>query len=144
MTEHISRDDLADLLTKIFLRHRCTETTARMLAENMATAEGDGALSHGIFRITGNLASLDSGWVDGMAVPTVEDVAPGMVRADGNNGFALPAFAATPAGVSRRLILMDGLYLLGFGPRTASAVRDLAAQLYPEMKIPPLAAVQTP
>jgi delta1-piperideine-2-carboxylate reductase len=94
VTEHISRDDLADLLTKIFLRHRCTETTARMLAENMATAEGDGALSHGIFRITGNLASLDSGWVDGMAVPTVEDVAPGMVRADGNNGFALPAFAA--------------------------------------------------
>jgi iron complex transport system substrate-binding protein len=58
--------------------------------------------------------------------------------------FALPAFAATPAGASRRLILMDGLYLLGFGPRTASAVRDLAAQLYPEMKIPPLAAVRAP
>ena len=34
MTEHISRGDLADLLTQIFLRHRCTETTARMLAES--------------------------------------------------------------------------------------------------------------
>ena len=25
---------------------------------------------------------------------------------------------------------MNGLYLLGFGPRTASAVRDLARSLY--------------
>ena len=27
---------------------------------------------------------------------------------------------------------MDGLYLLGFGPRTARAARDLAARLYPK------------
>ena len=32
-----------------------------------ATAERDGAKSHGIFRIPGNLGSLDSGWVDGKA-----------------------------------------------------------------------------
>jgi delta1-piperideine-2-carboxylate reductase len=94
VTEHISHAELVDLLTAIFLKHRCRDEVARMLAENMATAEGDGALSHGIFRITGNLASLDTGWVDGMAVPTVQDTAPGMVRADGRNGFALPAFAA--------------------------------------------------
>jgi delta1-piperideine-2-carboxylate reductase len=94
VTEHISHAELVDLLTAIFSKHRCRDEIARMLAENMATAEGDGALSHGIFRITGNLASLDTGWVDGMAVPTVEDTAPGMVRADGRNGFALPAFAA--------------------------------------------------
>jgi iron complex transport system substrate-binding protein len=29
---------------------------------------------------------------------------------------------------------MNGLYLLGFGPRTARAARDLAATLYPELK----------
>ena len=28
---------------------------------------------------------------------------------------------------------MDGLYLLGFGPRTALAARDLAATLYPTL-----------
>ena len=39
----------------------------RLLAENMAGAERDGAHSHGIFRIAGNLGSLDSGWVDGKA-----------------------------------------------------------------------------
>jgi iron complex transport system substrate-binding protein len=28
---------------------------------------------------------------------------------------------------------MDGLYLLGFGPRTAAAARDLALSLYPDL-----------
>lgn len=44
--------------------------------------------------------------------------------------FANPAIAATPAGESRKLIRMDGAYMLGFGPRTADAVRELAASLY--------------
>jgi iron complex transport system substrate-binding protein len=34
---------------------------------------------------------------------------------------------------------MEGLYLLGFGPRTARAARDLAGALYPS-----LAAVRLP
>ncbi len=34
---------------------------------------------------------------------------------------------------------MDGLYLLGFGPRTPSAARDLMAALYPEHVVPSLA-----
>ncbi|MGN6489341.1 MAG: Ldh family oxidoreductase, partial [Devosia sp.] len=66
------------------------DNVATLLAENMAGAERDGAHSHGIFRIKGNLGSLDSGWVDGKAVPVLEDVAPGMLRADGRNGFSLP------------------------------------------------------
>lgn len=45
--------------------------------------------------------------------------------------FANPAFALTPAAARKALIVMDGLYLLGFGPRTAAAAHDLAAQLYP-------------
>ena len=44
--------------------------------------------------------------------------------------FALPALAATPAARNRKLVKMNGLYLLGFGPRTASAIRDLARSLY--------------
>ena len=43
---------------------------------------------------------------------------------------ALPAVALTPAGQKRAVIRMDGLYLLGFGPRTADAVSDLFAALY--------------
>ena len=44
--------------------------------------------------------------------------------------FAHPAISSTPAGQARRLVRMDGGYLLGFGPRTAAAVRELAAALY--------------
>ena len=44
--------------------------------------------------------------------------------------FANPAVASTPAGARRELIGMDGGYLLGFGPRTAQAIHDLAASLY--------------
>lgn len=49
--------------------------------------------------------------------------------------FALPAFSQTPAAKTKGLIRMDGLYLLGFGPRTPDAARDLMAALYPEAKI---------
>jgi iron complex transport system substrate-binding protein len=63
------------------------------------------------------------------------DVVMMMNRGDGSEIpddeiFAHPAIAATPAGQDRRIVRMDGLYLLGFGPRTAEAVRDLARSLY--------------
>lgn len=54
--------------------------------------------------------------------------------------FAHPALAATPAAEWQRLVTMDGLYLLGFGPRIAHAVRDLAASIYPNLALPELAA----
>lgn len=38
---------------------------------------------------------------------------------------AMPGFELTPAGKDDHLIAMNGLYLLGFGPRTAEAIRDL-------------------
>lgn len=48
--------------------------------------------------------------------------------------FAQPALAATPAAAAKAFVSMDGLYLLGFGPRTARAARDLALTLYPDLK----------
>lgn len=98
MTTRIPYAELEALLRAIFLRHGCSEPVADLLAQNMAGAERDGAHSHGVFRIKGNLGSLDSGWLDGKAVPILEDVAPGMLRADGKNGFSLPvlAMAAEP------------------------------------------------
>lgn len=87
-------NELVALIARIFRRHGCSDHVATILAENMASAERDGAHSHGIFRVAGNLGSLDSGWVDGRATPIIEDVAPGFVRVDGNNGFAQPALLA--------------------------------------------------
>ncbi|MDX2170925.1 MAG: hemin ABC transporter substrate-binding protein [Deltaproteobacteria bacterium] len=47
--------------------------------------------------------------------------------------WAQPGLAETPAGTRRRLIVMDDLYLLGFGPRLGDAARDLGRQLHPEI-----------
>lgn len=47
--------------------------------------------------------------------------------------FSNAAFALTPAARDKSFIAMDGLYLLGFGPRTAAAARDLAVSLYPPL-----------
>jgi iron complex transport system substrate-binding protein len=44
--------------------------------------------------------------------------------------LANPAVALTPAGKDRKVIRMNSLTLLGFGPRTAEAVRDLTHRLY--------------
>ena len=46
--------------------------------------------------------------------------------------LAKPAISTTPAAKTKSVIRMNGLYLLGFGPRTASAVSDLHTALYPE------------
>ena len=44
--------------------------------------------------------------------------------------FEMPAIRLTPAAQSRSSVRMDGLLMLGFGPRTAQAVRMLNAALY--------------
>lgn len=45
---------------------------------------------------------------------------------------SLPALKDSPAVKDGQIIRMDGMYLLGFGPRTSHAVADLAKALYPE------------
>lgn len=45
-----------------------------------------------------------------------------------------PALAATPAAQNDRIVRMGGLYLLGFGPRTAEAIRDLSDAINDESR----------
>jgi len=44
--------------------------------------------------------------------------------------FSHPAIASTPAAKGEHVIRMNGLYLLGFGPRTAEAIRELHTRIY--------------
>jgi len=57
----------------------------------------------------------------------------GREQLDAQTVFANPSFALTPAAAKKSFVAMDGLYLLGFGPRTAAAARDLALSLYPDL-----------
>ncbi|WP_210496689.1 heme/hemin ABC transporter substrate-binding protein [Microvirga antarctica] len=100
---------------------------------------GSGTTADAMLALAGatNAASTLSGWKplsdEGIIAAAPEAI---VMMTHGPGGpagdpFALPSFAATPAAAGRRLVVMDGLYLLGFGPRTPSAARDLMMALYP-------------
>jgi iron complex transport system substrate-binding protein len=52
-----------------------------------------------------------------------------------------PELAETPAGREKRVVAMDALLLLGFGPRTPEGVRALTAKLHPGLALPQLSRV---
>lgn len=88
---------LTQRLQQIFERAGCSTSVAAQLAHNCASAERDGARSHGVFRMPEYVSSLQGGWVDGHATPVVEDIAPSFARVDAMNGYAVPALAAVRA-----------------------------------------------
>ena len=45
----------------------------------------------------------------------------------------IPGVAQTPAGRNRRVLAYDDALLLGLGPRTGSALRQLVRGLHPEL-----------
>ena len=47
-----------------------------------------------------------------------------------------PGLDVTPAGQNKRVVALDDLYLLGFGPRTGAAILDLARALHPDESQP--------
>lgn len=105
----------------------------------MAAGEGTGA--DAMLRLAGAENAL--GGFHGYKLVSAEAVlaaAPDAVvmmdRGGGGHGataaqvFALAGLAGTPAAEAGALVTMDGLFLLGFGPRTAAAVDALHAALY--------------
>lgn len=55
---------------------------------------------------------------------------------------ARPEIAITPAGRNGRIVVMDALLLLGFGPRTPDAIVGLARVLHPTAKLDGAVAAQ--
>jgi delta1-piperideine-2-carboxylate reductase len=96
--------ELKSLLKNIFVSNGTSEFAAEILASNCAGCEQDGALSHGIFRMPGYVASLKTGWVDGHAEPIVTTVSPSFIRIDAQNGFAQPAMAAAADAIEAALV----------------------------------------
>ena len=89
-------------------------------------------VSHGLTRLSGYVSTLESGWVDGAAVPDVIDAAPGLVVTNANNGFAQIALAKS------RPLLIEKARKQGIA---AVAIRNSAfCALWPDVE--PLAEEQ--
>jgi iron complex transport system substrate-binding protein len=103
-------------------------------------AAGHGTAADGIIRMAGGINVMGDfeGYKqasDEAVVTAKPDVILMMTRGGdhdkgGEEVLSHPAIAPTPAGQAKALIRMDASYLLGFGPRTAGAVRDLAKAFY--------------
>ncbi|EAR59817.1 heme/hemin ABC transporter substrate-binding protein [Neptuniibacter caesariensis] len=48
--------------------------------------------------------------------------------------FSQPGFMLTKAAKAQGLISMEGMYLLGFGPRIGDAIHELSEKFYPQLK----------
>jgi iron complex transport system substrate-binding protein len=111
-----------------------------------AMVAGRKTAADGIIRMAGAVNAVDrfEGYKqveDESVVASQPDAILAMVRSGAEpltakEVFAHPGFALSPAATRGAFVAMDGLYLLGFGPRTAAAARDLAQQLYPGLKAP--------
>jgi delta1-piperideine-2-carboxylate reductase len=77
MPQTVSVSELTDIVARIFIHHGASEDNAAPLAETVVAAERDGSPSHGLLRLPGYVATLQSGWVDGRAMPVIVDAAPG-------------------------------------------------------------------
>jgi iron complex transport system substrate-binding protein len=102
-------------------------------------ASGTGTAADGVIHMAGaeNAITDYHGYktlTDEALISATPDVILMMTREGGaisdDELFAQPGIALTPAGKNRRAIRIEGAYLLGFGPRTAAAVTELASDLY--------------
>ncbi|MGI9200572.1 MAG: Ldh family oxidoreductase [Woeseiaceae bacterium] len=80
--------EVHDLASRVLRQYGCDASNADSVANTITAAERDGCHSHGLMRLAGYVASLKSGKVNGAADPTVEQLAPAVVRVQGDSGFA--------------------------------------------------------
>jgi delta1-piperideine-2-carboxylate reductase len=85
---HMSLEDAHTLAMSCLLVNGCDEANARAAADRMIQAEGDLCHSHGLFRLPWYASAVKSGRANGKAKPLVEQLAPAVIRVDGDGGFA--------------------------------------------------------
>jgi delta1-piperideine-2-carboxylate reductase len=94
MTVTVSIAELTALVHRILITSGMSEENAALISDVVIAVERDGPRSHGLFRLPAIIEVLRSGWVNGRAVPLVEDKAAGLVLADARNGFTQIALTA--------------------------------------------------
>ncbi|MGI9513814.1 MAG: Ldh family oxidoreductase [Anderseniella sp.] len=87
-TETIKLIDLRTACIKALKTAGCDDANADAISGTVCAAERDHCYSHGILRMPGYLKSFASGKANPSATPTWEKTAPGVIRGDGDNGFA--------------------------------------------------------
>ena len=120
-------NEIYELAYQCLLNNGCNDENAAAAARTISSAEQDGAISHGLFRLPGYIKSLRSGKVNGHAKPKSEQLTPAAIRLDGDNGFAPLAIEfGTP-------LLVEAAKALGVAVLTIRNSFHFAA-LWPEVE----------
>ena len=85
---HLDLDEVRPLVVASAMNAGCNQDNADALARCVYEAERHGAHSHGLFRMPGYLASLNSGKVNGKAEPKLSTPKPSVLAVDGDAGYA--------------------------------------------------------
>ena len=112
------------------------------LLNGRAMAAGQKTAANEIIALAGGVNAIDS--YDGYKIVNDEAIVAarpdvvlsiqrGKDSVEAETVYLHPAFALTPVAANKGFVSMEGLYLLGFGPRTAAAARDLSLKLYPAL-----------
>ena len=110
-TTALSLAEIETLALTVFRAQGCDEDNTAALARTVTTAERDGSVSHGLFRVPGYVASLRSGKVNGSAKPQVSCELPSVVSVDGDMGFA-PLALETGLPVLADAALKNGIAVM--------------------------------
>lgn len=87
-TIELSLSDIRKLTFDILITHGCDTKNASSISHIITDAERDGCESHGLFRLPGYVASLQSGKANGRAEPKLTTKSPVIIEVDGQKGFA--------------------------------------------------------
>ena len=93
-TIHMTLEDAHSLAVSCLTANGCDQANAEAAAGRMIQAEGDMCHSHGLFRLPWYASAVKSGRANGKAAPKLEQLAPAVIRVDGDGGFAPLAQAA--------------------------------------------------
>lgn len=121
-------EDVQALGEKTLTDNGCNAENAAAVARTMTAAERDGAHSHGLFRLPAYVKGLREGGSNGNADPTVEQIAPSVLRVHGQEGFAPLALERAKAPLVK-LAKEQGVAMCGL-----TRIRHFAA-LWPEVEM---------
>jgi delta1-piperideine-2-carboxylate reductase len=93
-TKTLSLAEVRELAKSVLVAAGMDATGSDVIADIVTSSERDGPRSHGLRMLPVYAQSFTSGYANGAAAPSVEKIAPGVLRADADNGYYQIAAAA--------------------------------------------------
>lgn len=124
----LTLEDMAALCVRSLRKAGATRPIAEAVARSITNAERDGSTSHGFFRLSGFIASLQNGKVSGHAVPHLSRLGPSVLVCDAQNA---------PAPYALELAIPELIEITRECGVAALAMRNSAhfAALWPEVEM---------